>query len=578
MNKRNMLLIISGVTIFVGVGAWYLFFKKSNLPKYIPLDSMMVLKIDPSSLASKLDKKALQSMSLYKELSKNLNNEGIKVDQLLENPEQTGMLLSDNIYCFSDVKGKKPCVGIVFAVSDKNKLKDFLNNLTRNSSLKFKESNGNFMFVESERIDDYPSSNSAIVWNEEACIVYNSNEESDIEATNMLKLSKEASILSSEAFSSSEDKGGDISMYVNFKRLTSLMGKELDESNEDKLIFEKVKDNLENTDGASLVINLNQDNIDMEIFQFLNEGGKTKNISILSESGIQEKYVDFISTNGDVLFGMSAVLNMENVFKLINTIPGYDKVKNEIEDEFGLTESEIKDLFDGTLTIAVNEIKAKQKKSYNYDLNSSYNGYEDSNDLGNFESYELKSYIPIPVFSIQIGLNNPSAYQKILRKLKREMEDNMIIDDNLVVIPSEEEIGKICLVQLKDRLIITNDESSAKILKSNGKWSASINQECKTLFTENPMSMYLNLDYKKYINSETEKIFDDSPSSKSEVENFKKIMENFKNLEMSGNNLSARIKLNFTKSDTHVLMRIFGIMNDFYTEFEKSKNKNFDAS
>lgn len=578
MNKRNMLLIISGVTIFVGVGAWYLFFKKSNLPKHIPLDSMMVLKIDPSSLASKLDKKALQSMSLYKELSKNLNNEGIKVDQLLENPEQTGMLLSDNIYCFSDVKGKKPCVGIVFAVSDKNKLKDFLNNLTRNSSLKFKESNGNFMFVESERIDDYPSSNSAIVWNEEACIVYNSNEESDIEATNMLKLSKEASILSSEAFSSSEDKGGDISMYVNFKRLTSLMGKELDESNEDKLIFEKVKDNLENTDGASLVINLNQDNIDMEIFQFLNEGGKTKNISILSESGIQEKYVDFISTNGDVLFGMSAVLNMENVFKLINTIPGYDKVKNEIEDEFGLTESEIKDLFDGTLTIAVNEIKAKQKKSYNYDLNSSYNGYEDSNDLGNFESYELKSYIPIPVFSIQIGLNNPSAYQKILRKLKREMEDNMIIDDNLVVIPSEEEIGKICLVQLKDRLIITNDESSAKILKSNGKWSASINQECKTLFTENPMSMYLNLDYKKYINSETEKIFDDSPSSKSEVENFKKIMENFKNLEMSGNNLSARIKLNFTKSDTHVLMRIFGIMNDFYTEFEKSKNKNFDAS
>ncbi|MFM7565529.1 MAG: DUF4836 family protein, partial [Flavobacteriales bacterium] len=440
MNKRNLLLIISGVTIFVGIGAWYLFSKKSNLPKYIPLDSMMVLKIDPSSLASKMDKKGLQSMSLYKELSKNLNNEGIKVDQLLENPEQTGMLLSDNIYCFGDMKSKKPCVGIVFAVSDKNKLKDFLNNLTRNSSLKFKESNGNFMFVESERNDDYPSENSAIVWNDDACIVYNSNEESDIEATNMLKLSKEASILSSEAFSSSEEKGGDISMYVNFKRLTSLMGKELDESNEDKLIFEKVKDNLENTDGASLVINLNQDNIDMEIFQFLNEGGKTKNISILSESGIQEKYVDFISTNGDVLFGMSAVLNMENVFKLINTIPGYDKVKNEIEDEFGLTESEIKDLFDGTLTIAINEIKAKQKKSYDYDLNSSYNGYEDSNDLGNFESNEVKSYIPIPIFSIQIGLNNPSTYQKILRKLQREMEDNMIIDDNLVVIPSEEEI------------------------------------------------------------------------------------------------------------------------------------------
>ncbi|MFN5636955.1 MAG: DUF4836 family protein, partial [Flavobacteriales bacterium] len=97
MNKRNILLIISGVTIFVGIGAWYLFFKKSNLPKYIPLDSMMVLKIDPSSLASKLDKKALQSMSFYKKLSQKMDDEGIKVDQLLENPEETGMSLSDNI-------------------------------------------------------------------------------------------------------------------------------------------------------------------------------------------------------------------------------------------------------------------------------------------------------------------------------------------------------------------------------------------------------------------------------------------------------------------------------------------------
>jgi hypothetical protein len=578
MNKRNILLIISGVTIFVGIGAWYLFFKKSNLPKYIPLDSMMVLKIDPSSLASKLDKKALQSMSFYKKLSQKMDDEGIKVDQLLENPEETGMSLSDNIYCFSDMKGKKPCIGIVFAVADKNKLKGFLNNLTRNSSVKFKESNGNFMFVESERNDDYPSSNTAIVWNDDACIVYNSNEESDIEATNLLKLSKEASILSSDAFSSSEDKGGDISMYLNFKSLTSLIGKELDESNEDKLIFEKVKDNLENTDGASLVINLNQDNIDMEIFQFLNQGGNTSNLSILSESGIQEKYVDFISTNGDVLFGMSAVLNMENVFKLINTIPGYDKVKDEIEEEFGLTESEMKDLFDGTLTFAINEIKTKQKGTYDSDLKGSYNGYENSNDQGNYESNRLKRYTPIPIFSIQIGLNNPSAYQKILRKLKRETEDNLIFDDNLVIIPFEEQIGKICLVQLKDRLIITNDESSAKILKNNGKWSASINQECKTLFTENPISMYLNLDYKKYINSETEKVLDDSPSTKRELENFKKILENFKTLEMSGNNLSAKIKLNFTQSNTHVLMRIFGFMNDLYTELEKNKNKDFDAS
>jgi hypothetical protein len=117
-------------------------------------------------------------------------------------------------------------------------------------------------------------------------------------------------------------------------------------------------------------------------------------------------------------------------------------------------------------------------------------------------------------------------------------------------------------------LVFTNDDENAKLLAKNKTWNNQLDKETSAIFADYPSSFYLDLDPKNYGIAKICKGFH-IPEESPEMKLFVDVMANFNNLQIKGNNKTASMGLNFTKSSDNSIMKIMKIADQIATAMRK---------
>ena len=128
--------------------------------------------------------------------------------------------------------------------------------------------------------------------------------------------------------------------------------------------------------------------------------------------------------------------------------------------------------------------------------------------------------------------------------------------------------GTMHCVHVGNKLVFTNDDENAKILAKNKTWNNQLDKEISAIFTDYPSSFYLDLNPKNYGISKictSLHIPEESP----EMKLFIDVMANFNNMQIKGNNKTASMSLNFTKSSDNSIMKIIKITDQISTAMRK---------
>ena len=555
MKKRNIIIIVAVSVVLLTAGAvWYFMFRKSNLSKYIPKNAMTVLKVNTMSLAGKLDFDKIENMKSYDDMVDQMNEVGIDMSKLFKNPLKSGISLKDNIYLFTELNDEKLNIGMVFGISDPNNFKDFIDKFASDANLEYKTSDEIFIYTS----EDDNNTEMSIVWNDDACVIYFGNEESLSKSKHLLNQESEESILSNESYVKSEDKGGDASLYINYKNINKVIENEIE--NLDSYYPKKIKDFYKNIEGSTLVLNFNKDHMSIDGVQFFKDENKTEEFNILGEKGLDSKAIEYISSNGKILMGMTAVINMKEVFNILKTIPKYDDGISELERTIGLSESEIKNLLNGNISMAITEIKMKDIEKTTYEYNEYINDYE-------FQTRMVSE--PIPIYCIQIGIKESNVYKKIIAKISELGEGKITIEGNKMTLPNSV-YGDVLFVNLNDRIIITNDASAAKKIDKNSNGSNLINSDLQKLFSENPIACYVSLDIDNYGSKQIQSMFGNSDPSDKEYKMTKKFMDHFSSFSFDGSLKTSKIGVHLKKEgDENSLMRMILAIDELVADVKK---------
>ena len=489
-------------------------------------------------------------------MMKEMEKESKKFSKFIENPREIGMSLTDNIYFFGEnlSSERNKAAGMVFGVSDANSLKTFIENFAKDANLEYEKSGDLNIFSpeKSDSDDEYSSSsNFAIVWNNDACLFYYAGKFSVKGAKQIMSQTKENSMLALDAFNESENHGGDMSLFINYKEYTKVIEK-YSGMQITKSFPEKIKKQIDNISGADMIINFDDENISSEFHQYFTDEKLSKEFKFLADKGLSSENLELISPNGKVLMGFGAMLNMETIVNLLKSIiPQYKTGIKEICTATGLTETEIETLLDGSLSFAVTKLNTKQVEEMVYD-------YENFNpETGEFNSTMQTVTKVVPLMTAQLGFQNEKTWTKILKQIETKSNGMIKPQNNILTIPAGV-LGSVHMVFVKNKLVITNDEESAQTLAKNKTWNNQLDKEINQLFSNNSAAYFIDMNLKNY-GEGTLKKWLNIPEQSEEFETFKSVMSEFNNMQMSGNNTTAAMSLNFTSGKENSLMRLFKI-------------------
>ena len=556
MKSKKIIILVSTALVAILAITYFFATRSSNLPKYIPNTAIGVVKINPLSIGRKIDFDAIKNMKSYKPMMKEMEKESKKFSKFIENPREIGMSLTDNIYFFGEnlSSNTNKAAGMVFGVSDANSLKIFIENFAKDANLEYEKSGDLNIFSpeKSDSDDEYSSSsNFAIVWNNDACLFYYAGKFSVKGAKQIMSQTKENSMLALDAFNESENHGGDMSLFINYKEYTKVIEK-YSGMQITKSFPEKIKKQIDNISGADMIINFDDENISSEFHQYFTDEKLSKEFKFLADKGLSSENLELISPNGKVLMGFGAMLNMETIVNLLKSIiPQYKTGIKEICTATGLTETEIETLLDGSLSFAVTKLNTKQVEEMVYD-------YENFNpETGEFNSTMQTVTKVVPLMTAQLGFQNEKTWTKILKQIETKSNGMIKPQNNILTIPAGV-LGSVHMVFVKNKLVITNDEESAQTLAKNKTWNNQLDKEINQLFSKNSAAYFIDMNLKSY-GEGTLKKWLNIPEQSEEFETFKSVMSEFNNMQMSGNNTTAAMSLNFTSGKENSLMRLFKI-------------------
>ena len=556
MKSKKIIILVSTALVAILAITYFFATRSSNLPKYIPNTAIGVVKINPLSIGRKIDFDAIKNMKSYKPMMKEMEKESKKFSKFIENPREIGMSLTDNIYFFGEnlSSERNKAAGMVFGVSDANSLKKFIENFAEDANLEYEKSGDLNIYKpkKSESDNEYSSSSDfAIVWNNDACLFYYAGKFSVKGAKQIMSQTKENSMLALDAFNESENHGGDMSLFINYKEYTKVIEK-YSGMQITKSFPEKIKKQIDNISGADMIINFDDENISSEFHQYFTDEKLSKEFKFLADKGLSSENLELISPNGKVLMGFGAMLNMETIVNLLKSIiPQYKTGIKEICTATGLTETEIETLLDGSLSFAVTKLNTKQVEEMVYD-------YENFNpETGEFNSTMQTVTKVVPLMTAQLGFQNEKTWTKILKQIETKSNGMIKPQNNILTIPAGV-LGSVHMVFVKNKLVITNDEESAQTLAKNKTWNNQLDKEINQLFSNNSAAYFIDMNLKNY-GEGTLKQWLKIPEQSEEFETFKSVMSEFNNMQMSGNNTTAAMSLNFTSGKENSLMRLFKI-------------------
>jgi len=568
MNAKKIIIFVSIAIVAVVGTVWFIKSRHSSLPKYIPKTASGVIKINPLSMGRKIDFDAIKKMRSYQPFTKSFEGKSKSMAKLLENPSKIGMSFTDNIYIFGSdlIESNDKAAGFVFGVSDAEMLKTFIESFAKDANLVFEKS-GNLNIYKTkitplantDEETDFSNDNDdqlAIVWNDEACLIYFAGIKSLSGAKKIMSQTENNSIRSLESFKNTESEGGDMAVYVNYsKGFNSLL--------EYVTVPQKLKKQVENLEAFSFVVSFNDQDITTNYFQYFKDQSLAKEFQFYQNKGLSEESLGLISPNGKVLLGITSMLDIPSLIQLLKTLPEAKSTMKEMAKTIGITDSELESLLDGSLSFALTKLSTKEIEETVYD-------YENMNpETGEFEQKKITSTKVVPIMTAQLGFQNEKTLTKVLKFLQ-DKSMGMIEYNNNVMTATIGFWGKLSCVQIGNKLVFTNDDENAKILAKNKTWNNLLEKETSALFSKYPSTFYLDLNLKNYrINKICQGLH--IPEESDEMKLVVDVMENFNNLQVKGDSKTATMSLNFNKSSDNSIMKLMKMADQIATTMRKKR-------
>lgn len=261
MKKFLSLLTAVMATFLVGLMALTGCTKKPDINTMIP-DSQLVLNLDTRSLRDKADFDNIDKLAFVKLLRQELKNENPKaseiINELIENPDASGLDLRESIALFYDENAFKGKVGVVALMKNAKKFEEFIINTHKSANDELNVSHdGDFCFAHGS------NSSFAYCWDAQKAYFfpYHSIGEAENDAKQLMWMAEHHNIADNSEYTALMKDKRDVKIYIDLD--------EFAKSSKNKEQYAEMYENVKiclslNFEPGAIKVRLNTSGIDPE--------------------------------------------------------------------------------------------------------------------------------------------------------------------------------------------------------------------------------------------------------------------------------------------------------------------------
>jgi hypothetical protein len=475
---------------------------------------------------------------------------------VIKDPKMSGLNIATapTFFGFNNADDE-PVIALLLGVSDKGKLKDFIDKIAEGETkIKDADSDGFYKVIE--------ESGGAIYFNNNIAMILIDIKRKDIDLkkvrNKIAKMDKSSSILSNDEYVSVNKQTNDIMFYLNKKEISSFIKNMNSGSDETMAMTSKLK-----YYPYAYTLNFIDDAISIKSFNSTDKDAPV----LLKEGGLTEAELKNLAPNGSPLAYLT--LNMDfnkfidyglGIVKLIpgNPLGDTDPLET-LATNLQVPKSDLLNIFQGKMSVAFAGVKMVSKTS----------------------PYSLEPYnVPNPLINAWISLGNKEAALKILNQ---QVENHILVNNGGIyslntgaeldpsespdAITNDNSNNSNYFVAIKGNDLIFSTDYDAIVSKMQGGDWTTLNADLgKNNATTKPSSFYLDLRYKNYENI-LNGIF--SSYEVSQLENYKSILSEFKDVTAFSDNKGSEVLLNFTEHKKNSLQIISDMVKNIMKQATK---------
>lgn len=564
MKKKIIIGVSAAVVVALGVLYFYrAYLFGEDLSKYVPKNAAFVVKIDLISIGKKMedkkDKKDLTEEPFIKNSLDNLNKEQKEfMTKVIKDPKSSGLNIASSPLIFGfNYSDNEPIVAMILGVSDKGKLKNFIDKIyeIRDEDTKVKDPDDEG-FYKAALGDD----NSIIYFNGSIAILLSdvSNKKINLRAVRnkIAKMEKSNSILSNEEYVSFNKQPNDLMVYLNKEEIGKIAKKYSNNFGfQESLALSSIP--------KAVTLNFNEDAISLKTYLsadksnvFLKDGGLTE--SELKNIDPNGKPLAYFTINLDTKKQIDYILNqLKSDANASYQINDFNNTIDLMAAELQVSRDEILNTLNGKISFALSDVKMVQKT----------NPY--SLETTNEPNFLLNGWA---------HLGNKTALLKILELAVTKgtlVNNGGIYSENTVgydsynsdqsegeAVPAPAANSKYFIAIKGNDLFFSTDHDAIASKMQGTDWKSLSTESGKGIVTSKPVTFYADLNYNRY----AEILKNSNLINPYILDNLKTVLSEFKEFSVSGDKNESEMLIKFTDEKENSLRRIFDIVKKvFYT-------------
>ena len=303
---------------------------------YIPVDANTVTSVNVQSIMDKMDFESVKNMEFYQDAKKEMQEKNPELVYLMEDPENSGIDLSKNMYMFTDMSSKNDLfMGSMLTIKDKSKFTKMIENSGKEKAIRIEQKSG-YSYAKT-------SNNAAVIFNDEIAIMGAGESEAQLEAKliDLMKNKPSRSIKSNKEFSGNFKGGHDFYSFQNLDMAEDI----LNGQSEDVLdALGLTKADLKNNN-MTMYGDFKDGKIEAISEMHLNR--KVKEVfGAIVKSKVNTDFSKYIPSEN--LMGAAAMaLNLRGINTLFSEQVGYAQMADMQMNMLGVSRDELMKAFDG---------------------------------------------------------------------------------------------------------------------------------------------------------------------------------------------------------------------------------------
>lgn len=559
MNKSLKVALAIIAAAGISAAGYYYFLRGNNQAhlRYVPKNSGMVMAISVKSLFSKVDYPELRKMKMYQQVMRNIQQDADLelVSQIIHSPAESGIDFDANAYAFGSFENRlaSNSGGVVIALRNKEDFEKLVRKSNTESGIK---SGNGFNYAEITQ-------ESLLGWNEKAAILLLNVQNPDgvKKLEELMKQDKKNCITADDRFQQFLKEKCDMGIWLNYASIMALMP----ETVQLQLLSQS------DLDKASLhfFMSFDQNDVGVKMNLAYEKSAKVAPIDVFKGEGVSENHLKMISQD-KVYAMMSASLEMDNLFEVLNKDKDMRMTIDELAKKFGLNKDALVNLISGDISIAVvdfDEYKIQANGSSANRLGRGNRGFMtvqyDEDEMDGEEDYDAFDDLPLetpyamqkpklPGMVLSISAKEPAAIEGIFKKLG-------LPNQHGIYWVSFGFLNGYAAVTPNGVAITTNEDLAIALLnKKEFKIPAG---DFKQVVTKNPFAMWVDLNVSHYPEEIVEHIT--RQTGEANFMSFKDAMRNFKSLEITGSSKLGELKINMIEDKSNSLMRLLQMTEEF---------------